>query len=149
MVDTRGTDPALFRRFDDEFHFTIDVAASQDNAKCERFYTLEDDGLIQDWEGEVVWCNPPYSDLKAWVAKAFNARDAVVVMLLPANRTEQPWWQTYIEPFRDKGGRVETRFIAGRQKFSGSGSGGSAPFGSVAVIFRTDMSYSSQNMKEN
>lgn len=135
-VDTRATDPRLFRQIDDEFHFTVDVAANADNAKCERFYDLEADGLLQDWAGEIVWCNPPYSEIPAWVAKASREALATTVMLLPANRTEQPWWQTYIEPFRDKGeSRIETRFIAGRQKFAGSGSGGSAPFGSVLVIF--------------
>ena len=136
IVDTRATDPRLFRIFDDEFHFTVDVAANADNAKCERFYTREDDGLIQSWAGERVWCNPPYSELRAWTAKAHAETDALVVMLLPANRTEQPWWQEYVEPFRDGLGRLETRFLAGRQKFVGSGSGGSAPFASVLVIFR-------------
>ena len=136
IVDTRATDPKLFRFIDDEFHFTLDVAANADNAKCERYFTKGDDGLIQSWAGEVVWCNPPYSELRAWVAKATAETSATVVMLLPANRTEQPWWQEYIEPYRDGGGRVETRFLAGRQKFVGSGSGGSAPFASVLVIFR-------------
>ena len=104
IVDTRATDPKLFRFIDDEFHFTLDVAANADNAKCERYFTKEDDGLIQSWGGEVVWCNPPYSELRAWVAKATAETSATVVMLLPANRTEQPWWQEYIEPYRDGGG---------------------------------------------
>jgi phage N-6-adenine-methyltransferase len=134
-VDTRATDPKVFRLFDDEFHFTIDVAANVTNAKCERFYDLKADGLLQSWADEVVWCNPPYSELPAWTAKATIEVTATVVMLLPANRTEQPWWQTYVEPYRDGRGRVTTRFLAGRQKFAGSGSGGSAPFGSVAVIW--------------
>ena len=136
-VDTRATDPKLFRHIDAEFHFTLDVAANADNAKCERYFTKEDDGLIQPWAGEVVWCNPPYSELRAWVAKASAETSATVVMLLPANRTEQPWWQEYVEPFRDGLGRLETRFLAGRQKFYGSGSGGSAPFGSVVLIWRS------------
>ena len=135
-VDTRVTDPKLFRILDDEFHFTVDVAANPDNAKCERFYTREDDGLIQSWAGEIVWCNPPYSEIPAWITKAVQEMTATIVMLLPANRTEQPWWQTYVESERDKGGRVETRFLAGRRKFYGDGSGGSAPFGSVLVIFK-------------
>lgn len=50
----------LFRQLDDEFHFTVDVAAAADNAKCERFYTKEQNGLEQSWFGERVWCNPPY-----------------------------------------------------------------------------------------
>lgn len=136
LVDTRVTPPALFGVLDSEFHFTVDVAASSDNSKCARFFTREDDGLIQDWGGETVWCNPPYSEIPAWVAKAHESVTATVVMMLPASRTEQPWWQNFVDPYRDQGGRVSTRFLPGRQKFAGPGSGGSAPFGSVIVIWR-------------
>lgn len=45
------------------FHrFTLDVAASADNAKCARFFDEEMDGLSRSWAGETVWCNPPFSD---------------------------------------------------------------------------------------
>lgn len=39
-------------------------------------------------------------------------------MLVPADRTEQRWWQTWIEPSRDKGGILETRFLGGRLRFA-------------------------------
>ena len=40
-------------------------------------------------------------------------------MLLPANRTEQAWWQDHVEPYRD--GRhptgPRTEFLRGRLRF--------------------------------
>ena len=69
-VDDLETDPELFARLDERFHFTLDVAASAENAKCKHFYSKEVDGLVQTWSCERVWCNPPYSALEAWVSKA-------------------------------------------------------------------------------
>lgn len=64
------TPEALFRELDDTYHFTIDVAATHDNAKCDRYYTIEDDGLSKSWSGETVWCNPPYDRAsRRWIAK--------------------------------------------------------------------------------
>ena len=64
------TPQALWDRLDERFHFTIDVAATHENAKCERHYTVEEDGLVQPWSGEMVWCNPPYDRAsRKWIAK--------------------------------------------------------------------------------
>lgn len=119
-VDDRGTDPAFFDALNRRHGFTLDVAASDTNAKCERYFTREDDGLAQSWEGERVWCNPPYSDIKSWVFKAWNEnhRAELIVMLLPANRTEQRWWQEMVEPYRDReGGSLWVEFLPGRMRF--------------------------------
>jgi len=86
-----------------------------------------------------VGCNPPYSSIEPWVKKAWDEirREALVVcMLLPANRTEQPWWQQHIEPFRDKKLGLTTEFLAGRVGFIGGASRAvHAPFGSVVLIW--------------
>lgn len=113
-TDDRATHPDVFRTIDARFHFTVDVAASIDNTKCARYYTLADDGLAQSWAGERVWCNPPYSDITPWVRKAWSEWSAhnhatCIVMLLPANRTEQAWWQDLVEPYRDGGGATHCR----------------------------------------
>ena len=123
-VDDRGTPPELFNSLNDHYGpFTLDVAAAAHNAKCEAFYTRSDDGLQQPWTG-VVWCNPPYSDLNPWLRKAWSewrsrsGHLVRIVMLVPANRTEQAWWQDYVEPYRD--GPVypfRTRFLKGRTRF--------------------------------
>jgi phage N-6-adenine-methyltransferase len=117
-VDERITEPAWFAALDRRFHFTIDVAALARNTKCERFYSPDDNGLDQPWAGERVWCNPPFSSIEPWVVKAWAEVDApLIVMLVPANRTEQPWWQELVEPHRDGGGRLSVEFLAGRIRF--------------------------------
>jgi len=122
--------------------FTIDVAAAAHNTKCERFYDLAADGLAQSWAGERVWCNPPYSRLRPWIEKAWSEdRAEVVVMLIPANRTEQTWWQELVEPYRDKPGSPLTlELLPGRMRFLSPGqtttSGGRPPFGCCLLIWR-------------
>lgn len=118
-VDDRATTPEVFDPLEERFAFTIDVAASERNRKVERFYSIEHDGLAQSWAGERVWCNPPYSNIGEWVEKAWAERDAeLIAMLLPANRTEQRWWQDMVEPFRDRpGSPLTTEFFAGRLRF--------------------------------
>lgn len=144
-VDDRRTPRSLFDPLNEEFGFTLDAAASRENALCKHYFTLEDNALSRQWLG-VVWCNPPYSNLAAWVEKAFWAiwrkEAATVVMLLPANRTEQAWWQDWIEMPRRRG-EVEVRFLRGRLRFdtpdhdyTKQPKGNRPPFGVVLVILR-------------
>jgi phage N-6-adenine-methyltransferase len=120
-VDDRRTPRSLFDPLHARYRFTVDAAASGDNALLSRFWTKGADALRLVWTGEMVWCNPPYSAIPAWIAHGFEqvARHAClgVIMLLPADRTEQPWWQDFIEPLRDRGLGVATTFIRKRVKF--------------------------------
>lgn len=119
-VDDRGTDPEFFGALAERFGgFTLDVAAAAHNAKCERYYDQHANGLVQPWAGERVWCNPPYSNIGDWVRKAWAEHAAeLIVMLLPANRPEQAWWQDHVEPFRDRPGtRLRVEFLRGRLRF--------------------------------
>lgn len=139
-VDDRQTDPRLFELWHDRFHFTIDVAAAAHNAQLDRYYTRDDDGLAQDWTGERVWCNPPYSHIEPWIRKALDRQAELVVLLLPANRTEQKWWQNLIEPLRDRPGTgVRVEFLPGRPRFLEPGDeqirrDSRPPFGCCLVI---------------
>lgn len=162
-VDDRGTDPAFMAQLTERFgDFDVDVAAAPHNAKAPEFYTIDDDGLTQPWRG-LVWCNPPYSDCGAWVRKAWDewrgsdpaipqehymqhARDAApwkIVMLLPANRTEQAWWQDHVEPYRDRpGSPLHVEFLRGRMRFDRPGAvigpkGDRPPFGCCLLIWGT------------
>ena len=130
-VDDRETASELFAPLHERFLFSIDVAASEHNAKLERFYTVEDDGLKQSWAGERVWCNPPYSDIEPWVRKAqyeIHTEAQLVVMIVPANRTEQSWWQDTIERTRDRPeSRLRVEFIRGRTRFIAPGKYGIGP----------------------
>jgi hypothetical protein len=74
------TPPALFAALDQEFHFTADVAALPDNAKCACFYTPEQDSIQQPWEGG-CWMNPPYGPLlRQWVRKAYESAQTGAVV---------------------------------------------------------------------
>jgi phage N-6-adenine-methyltransferase len=115
-VDNLATTPEVFDPLHERFHFTIDVAALPHNAKLERYFTPEQDGLTQPWRGERVFCNSPYSNIEPWAQKAHTANAELVVMLLPANRTEQGWWQRQVEPYR-RVGAVEVEFLSGRLRF--------------------------------
>lgn len=69
-TDEWETPQDIFDKLDEEFHFTLDVCATKENAKCGKYFTKEDNGLSQDWEDETVWCNPPYGrSIKYWVWK--------------------------------------------------------------------------------
>lgn len=126
------TPQEFFNTLDSLFHFTIDACALPENAKCEKYFTPEQDGLKQEWEG-TVWCNPPYGrGIQKWVEKAYNtvkAGTATVVMLLPA-RTDTKWFHSfcYMNPY------ATVNFLKGRLKFSGCKN--AAPFPSMIVIFR-------------
>lgn len=118
-VDDRALTEADFEPLHQRFMFTVDAAASNANAKLPKFWTFSDNGLLQDWEGERVYCNPPYSSIRPWIEKAWEETNAgIVVMLLPANRTEQAWWQDLIEPFRVRENcRLRVEFLPGRLRF--------------------------------
>lgn len=143
-VDDRETPQELFDRLQVRFGFTIDAAASATNTKLPRYFTREQNGLAQSWADERVWCNPPYSDCGAWVNKAheevFKFYCELAVLLLPANRTEQGWWQDFIEPRRDCGEGIRVEFLRGRLRFDVPGGyndprGNRPPFGVCLVIF--------------
>lgn len=125
-----ATPQAFFDALNAEFHFTLDPAATKENAKTKRFFTEEQNGLVQSWDNEIVFCNPPYGrSLKDWVKKSAEAKGGTVVLLIPA-RTDTTYFHQYI--YKKRG--VEIRFIKGRLKFGEATA--SAPFPSMLVIFK-------------
>jgi phage N-6-adenine-methyltransferase len=111
------------------YHFDLDVCSTRTNAKCARYFTKAEDGLLQTWSG-VCWMNPPYGrEISLWVRKAYESgleAGTVVVCLLPA-RTDTKWWHDYVIAYASL-----IRFIRGRLRFSGKGP---APFPSALVVF--------------
>jgi site-specific DNA-methyltransferase (adenine-specific) len=109
--------------------FDLDVSATIANTKGPSFLSAADDGLSHAWK-ERNWCNPPYSQLRKWVAKAAGerAKGNLTVMLIPA-RTDTAAFHDYIY---NKPG-VDVRFLRLRLKFGGAK--GEAPFPSMTVIF--------------
>jgi phage N-6-adenine-methyltransferase len=123
----------LFVPLREEFGFTLDAAASPDNALCENYLTAEDDALGVRWAPHVTWLNPPYGEgsapLSRWVAKARDEAQAgaTVVMLIPA-RTNTNWFHDICLA------QGEVRFVRGRPKFGGAKHGLPQPL--CLVIFR-------------
>lgn len=120
----------LFDKLNEEFNFTLDPCATKKNAKCNLYFTEKENGLLQDWQGFTVFCNPPYGRaIKDWVKKCYEQSlkpETTVVMLIPA-RTDTQWFHNYIY------GQAEIRFLKGRLKFGDSKN--SAPFPSMIVVF--------------
>lgn len=128
-TDNWPTPKDLFDNLDKEFHFTLDVCASKDNAKCPRYFDITIDGLSQDWNNEICWMNPPYGrSISYWVEKAYNTglNGGLVVALLPS-RTDTRWFHDYVIKAN------EIRFIKGRLKFGNAKS--CAPFPSLIAVF--------------
>lgn len=128
------TPHALFATLHAEFCFTLDVCATAKNTKCPRFFSQEDDGLSQDWEG-VCWMNPPYGPtIGSWMRKAHESAQygAVVVCLVPS-RTDTKWWHRYAQ-------HGDVRFLSGRLTFGNAAN--PAPFPNAIVIFRPTIALS-------
>ena len=129
--DKWSTPQDFYDELNAEFGFTLDPCADEYNHKCNKYYTQEEDGLLQDWEGEIVFCNPPYGKaIKDWVRKAYIEGckpNTTVVMLIPA-RTDTIYFHKYIYH------KAEIRFLKGRLKFGNSKN--SAPFPSMVVVYR-------------
>ncbi|MEY0440792.1 phage N-6-adenine-methyltransferase [Providencia rettgeri] len=81
----------LFEALTLEFGFWLDAAASEQNALCSYFLTIEQNALQSDWVSRgAIWCNPPYSKIKPWIAKAAEQctkQNQPIVMLLPADKS--------------------------------------------------------------
>lgn len=110
--------------------FDLDPCSGAEQSPfADETFTESDDGLSQDWFGD-VWVNPPYSEMADWTEKAAaevkrgNA-DSVVYLCKGDSSTE--WWQS---------GAEQTAAICAidhRLKF-GDGEN-SAPFASHIFVF--------------
>jgi len=133
------TPQPLFDNLDKEFHFTLDPAATAENAKCKNFYTVKENGLMQPWYGN-VWLNPPYGKgriIEPWLEKTVmevGAGNCLVVALLPA-RTDTIWFHENVFPYVS-----QLRLVYGRLEFVGGEH--TAPFPSmIAVYFHSRPEY--------
>lgn len=127
--------------------FDLDVAASDENHLCDRYFTAETNALAQDWTtSKMWWCNPPFSLKEEFLAKAVEQLEKgnQGIMLLPSSQ-EAEWFRKYItHPKRPRvtwpgriqfllGGKRQTRTDK-RGKVVVSGNVG----GSVIIAFVKD-----------
>lgn len=133
-TDNWSTPQDFYDKLNEEFHFNLDPCSSDENHKCENYFTKEQDGLSQSWGGYSVFCNPPYGRaIKDWVKYAYEQSqqpNTTVVMLIPS-RTDTAYFHDYIY------GKAEIRFIRGRLKFGNATA--NAPFPSMVVIYRNNL----------
>ena len=94
-----GTPRELYDELDAEFHFTIDLAAHEENHKHPRYFSPRDNALAQSWEGVTGFLNPPFGKgIGGWLAKARDAamyERAIICQVLPA-RVGTRWWRQFI-----------------------------------------------------
>lgn len=121
--DSRATPPELYAALDAEFGFTLDPCPLDASATAGASLWGKD-GLRADWRGHRAFCNPPYSDIAPWLAKALEAD--LAVYLLPV-KSDMRWWHDYAMRAN------EVRFVRGRLRFGGMSGG--APFASVVLVF--------------
>lgn len=142
--DNWETPKFIFNKLNDVFHFDLDAAASPDNARCEKFLTIDDrwfympeyDSLTVDWSkfGSVVFINPPYNNrgilLKFFEKIKLEADKGLTIVALVAARTETKWFKI---------GWTNARyfcFFYKRIKFELHGQPvGSPTFPSVVIVF--------------
>ena len=128
-TDLWSTPIDFYRYYGEKYSLNLDVCATDENAKCENYFTIEDDGLKQDWSQHGnVWMNPPYGrEIIHWMKKAYeeSLKGVTVVCLVPS-RTDTKWWHEYAM-------KGDIEFIRGRLKFGNSKN--SAPFPSAIVIY--------------
>lgn len=135
----------FFNKLNKQYHFTLDPCSSDTNAKCPKHYTIQDNGLEQDWGGETVFCNPPYSrkgQQDLWVKKCYEESlkpNTTVVALFPA-RTDTKRFHQYIL------NKAEIIWIKGRLVFEingepildKNGRPQCAPFPSMVCIWKNN-----------
>ncbi len=116
---TWRTPTALYAALDAEFGFTLDPCTVEQSGY---------DGLLASWEGERVFMNPPYSQVKGWMRKAWTEAPGcgVIVALVPS-RTDTAWFHDYALR------ADEIRFVRGRLGYDDSKQ--KAPFPSMLVVY--------------
>lgn len=112
-TDEWATPQDFFDALNDEFHFTLDVCANEQNHKCERYFSKADDGLKMDWGGRdymvqpTVWPRDQQVGGKVCCAQRFGSYAAACAhryALVPRlhlqevgdqvyQRTAQVWWE--------------------------------------------------------
>lgn len=131
------TPKKLFDEIDKMFGFEVDLSASLENTKCEKFFSIEDDSLIQDWgRFNSCWCNPPYSkDLQPlFIQKAYetNKKNKNTIALLIPLRGDTKVWHNYIW------GKADIYVFNGRPKFYGDKS---PTYASALVVYSNKEKY--------
>ena len=113
----------------------LDVCASEQNKKCERFITEQQDTLATPWgENNLCWLNPPYSNVQPFLNKAVaEAANGNYTVALLKNDCSTKWFH-----YAAKNAIAVVYIMLGRIGFVSAMTGesvGGNNFSSVAFIF--------------
>ena len=132
--DKWETPSKIFDELSEKIQFTLDPCCEINTAKCKKFYTEQDNGLIQDWTGETVFVNPPYSrgNIDVWMKKCYeeSLKGVVIIALIPVS-TSSKWFHNYVL------GHADLKFYKGRLRFKGAPF--TAPFSSMLAIYNSKL----------
>ena len=128
--DKWETPDKIFAPLNREFGFTLDPCCEIHTAKCGKYFTEAENGLLQDWSGDIVFVNPPYSrgNIDKWMEKCYHESlwGVKVVALIPVS-SSAGWWHKYVWK------KADIRFYKGRIRFVGAPF--TAPFSSCLAIW--------------
>jgi hypothetical protein len=75
--------------------FDIDVAAPKQGIPwipAKRWFSQETDGLAQNWAGELVWMNPPFSNTTPWVQKFMQNNNGMALLVVSRSKWFAELW---------------------------------------------------------
>jgi site-specific DNA-methyltransferase (adenine-specific) len=80
-TDDWQVDDKTFQKSNQEYNFTIDLFASNQNKKCKRFYsnfycpgTSGIDAFSHSWDGDIAWICPPIKEVTRIIRKLRKSR---------------------------------------------------------------------------
>jgi site-specific DNA-methyltransferase (adenine-specific) len=137
VKDEWETPPWLFEELNEYYQFTLDAACTAENQLVKGRAISK-----QVHEEEKVYCNPPYSNWRPWVEKAYNevlvqGRCPLAVLLLPVDTSTKAFHEYIWDGGRPKDG-VFVHFINKRLRYYYKGLPGPFParFSSMVVVFK-------------
>jgi hypothetical protein len=133
-TDVWLTPPAILKALGE---FDLDPCSSLDRPwdTAKHHYTIEDDGLAQEWFGR-VWCNPPYGPgMAPFLRRMVEHRNGIVLIFA---RTETRAFFDYVW---DKADAI--LFIKGRLRFHTPDGKEGGTAGSPSVL----IAYGEENVK--
>lgn len=151
--DQWQTPPALYWGINALFGpFLIDLFTDGENSKCPRFYTAENNALLQDWAkdlaGGKAFANPPYSrssydddknaitGMRNIMAKVMTEREkGARIVLLLKSATSEVWWPEQADHVAFVRGRISFDLPAWFVPASNKDKASSAGFAVAICVF--------------
>ena len=98
--------PDIWENLKNEFDFTCDMCASDQNHLCEKYYTIDNSALNHSWDNEVGYVHPLFDGkIGKFVEKAYNSKGTFVFLLPASTHTK------YFHEYFYNNPNVEIRFL--------------------------------------